>query len=61
MSAAISRNEDGDLVIHPVPPGRGTALLQALQLLDDALTRDLVPRLGQGRLEQSPDQEPGPL
>ncbi|MCE2747103.1 MAG: AbrB/MazE/SpoVT family DNA-binding domain-containing protein [Burkholderiales bacterium] len=31
----ISRNEDGDLVIHPIPAERGQALLQALQALGE--------------------------
>ena len=30
----ISRNGDGDLVIHPVPEKRGEALLQALSGFD---------------------------
>ena len=31
----ISRNEHGDLVIHPIPAERGQALLQALQALGE--------------------------
>jgi len=31
----ISRNEHGDLVIHPVPADRGAALLEALDGFDD--------------------------
>ena len=31
----ISRNEQGDLIIHPLRRGRGEALLQALQGFDD--------------------------
>jgi len=31
----ISRNEAGDLVIHPVRAQRGAALMQALQALGD--------------------------
>jgi antitoxin VapB len=27
----ISRNDDGDLVLHPLPTDRGMALLQALR------------------------------
>jgi antitoxin VapB len=31
----IFRNEDGDLVLHPVAPDRGAALLEALNAFDD--------------------------
>ncbi len=31
----IFRNEDGDLVLHPVAPDRGAALLGALNAFDD--------------------------
>ncbi len=31
----ITRNEQGDLIIHPLLPDRGTALLQALSVFDD--------------------------
>lgn len=31
----ISRNEQGDLIIHPLQTKRGSALLQALQGFDD--------------------------
>ncbi len=40
----ISRNEAGDLVIHPLPAQRGATLLQALQALgevDDAFVAAL--------------------
>lgn len=33
--ALISRNADGDLVIHPLPAARGAALLQTLQALSE--------------------------
>lgn len=39
----ISRNEHGDLVIHPIPVESGQALLQA----EDARTEYLVPPRGQ--------------
>lgn len=46
----ISRNEHGDLVLHPVALDRGSALLQALAGFDDtfiealeAQCRDLLP------------------
>ena len=31
----ISRNQNGDLVIHAIPENRGTALLEALSAFDD--------------------------
>ena len=31
----ISRNDNGDLIIHPIPTQRGQALLQALQALGE--------------------------
>lgn len=31
----IYRNADGDLVLHPVPTDRGSALLEALNAFDD--------------------------
>lgn len=31
----ITRNKDGDLVIHALPENRGTALLEALSAFDD--------------------------
>lgn len=31
----IRRNEDGDLVIHPIPENRGKALLNALSCFED--------------------------
>jgi antitoxin VapB len=53
----ISRNEDGDLVIRAIPADRGTALLQALEGFDEALTEDLVSRLQEDRREQAAVQE----
>ena len=53
----ISRNDQGDLVIHPIAVDRGAALLQALQAFDDTLTDELVQHLAVDRLEQSPTQE----
>ena len=32
---AITRNKDGDLVIHAIPENRGTALLDALSAFDN--------------------------
>lgn len=31
---AITRNEQGDLIIHPLPADRGVALLEALSAFD---------------------------
>lgn len=53
----ISRNGQGDLVIHAIPVDRGAALLEALQAFDDVLADDLVLRLTEDRLEQTPPQE----
>ncbi len=49
----ISRNEQGDLVIHPVPADRGAALLEALAGFDD----EFVTLLEEGRAEQPPMQD----
>ena len=53
----ISRNEQGDLVIRPVPTDRGTALLQALQSFDDAVGQDYAERLADTRRDQPSVQE----
>lgn len=45
----ISRNTNGDLVIHPLPIDRGATLLAALTAFDD----DFV-----SQLEQSYEQQP---
>ena len=37
----IYRNEAGDLVIHPLPQGRGAALLEALAGFDEEYVRQL--------------------
>jgi antitoxin VapB len=49
----ISRNEQGDLVIHPVAAGRGGALLEALSGFDD----EFVALLEEGRRDQLPMQD----
>jgi antitoxin VapB len=51
--ARISRNAQGDLVIRAVPTQRGTALLAALELFDQAVTDDWVAQMIEVR--QSPD------
>ena len=53
----ISRNETGDLVIHPLPKARGTALLDVLSGFDD----DYAALLEEDRREQATAQERNPL
>jgi antitoxin VapB len=57
----ISRNDEGDLVIRPVPADRGGAVLQAFRAFDDALAQDLVARLEEDRSEAAAVQERDPL
>lgn len=57
----ISRNEAGDLVIHPLAADRGAALLQALQAFDDPVAADWLARLEADRHEPLPAQEREPL
>lgn len=49
----ISRNDAGDLVIHPLPSDRGQALLEALDGFDEAF----IDSLENERLAQAPVQE----
>ena len=49
----ISRTPDGDLVIHPLPEDRGTALLRALAGFAD----DFVAALEEDRAESPPMQD----
>jgi len=49
----ISRNADGDLVLHPVPTDRGAALLEALNAFDD----EFVALLEAGQAEQPAMQD----
>lgn len=49
----ISRNSDGDLVLHPVPADRGAALLDALNGFDNAF----VSLLEDEQRNQAPMQE----
>jgi len=56
----ISRNGEGDLVLHPMPVQRGAALIAALQALsevDDAF----IETLQADRREALPTQEREPL
>ena len=49
----ISRTPEGDLIIHPCPPQRGLALLEALA----GFEAEFVQQLEQLRLEEQPMQE----
>jgi antitoxin VapB len=49
----ISRTEQGDLLIHPVPVNRGAALLEALAAFDD----DFVAALEASHAQQPAMQE----
>jgi len=49
----ISRNADGDLVLHPVPTDRGAALLDALSAFDE----EFVASLEANQLEREPMQD----
>ena len=49
----ISRNENGDLVIHPLPIDRGAALIAALNAFDD----DFADRLEESYLQQPAMQD----
>jgi antitoxin VapB len=49
----ITRNEEGDLVIHAIPENRGTALLDALTAFDE----EFVAILEEDRQEQLKPQE----
>ncbi len=53
----ISRNDAGDLVIHPLPSDRGQALLEALEGFDD----EFIGILEEDRQTQAPVQEREPL
>lgn len=49
----ISRNEQGDLVLHPLPAQRGAALLEALQGFDE----DFVAAVEEDRRDALPLQD----
>lgn len=53
----ISRNDAGDLIIHPLPQDRGSAFLEALESFDD----DFVAALEEAQRDQPPLQEREPL
>jgi antitoxin VapB len=49
----VSRNERGELIIRPIPPNRGEAVLQALSAFDD----EFVTHLEEGREGEPAPQE----
>ena len=49
----ISRNEAGDLIVHPIPVERGSALMAALMAFDD----EYVQLLEEDHRGQPPMQE----
>lgn len=49
----VSRNEQGDLIIHPIMQGRGDALMQTLQSFDS----DFICELENAQSEALPMQE----
>ncbi len=49
----ITRTEQGDLLIHPIPVDRGKALLEAL----DGFDEDFVAALEEDRLDQAEMQD----
>lgn len=53
----ITRNEAGDLIIHPLPSDRGQALLEAL----DGFDEEFIGILEEERQTQTPVQEREPL
>lgn len=53
----ISRNDAGDLVIHPLPSDRGQALLEAL----DGFDEEFIDILENDRQALAPVQEREPL
>ena len=52
-SVEITRAENGDLVIHPIPQDRGAALMEALQGFDE----DFIEALEQVQRDQPPVQD----
>lgn len=56
----ISRNEQGDLVLHPVPVQRGAALMAAVKALGD-VDEAFITALEADRRDVLPVQEREPL
>lgn len=57
----IARNAAGELVITPLPSRRGTALMQALEGMDEAVRAELVQHIEQDRSAATELQEREPL
>ncbi|MDP2794495.1 MAG: AbrB/MazE/SpoVT family DNA-binding domain-containing protein [Sulfurisoma sp.] len=57
----IFRNDEGDLVIHPLPENRGQALLDALAGFGDEFGDEFVGILEEDRRDRAPVQEREPL
>jgi len=55
----ISRNANGDLVIHPLPVDRGAALLAALNAFDEDFVNQLEQNCQQPATHRRNDQCPG--
>ena len=53
----ITRSENGDLVLHPLAPDRGSALLQALEGFDDSMAAELATIVEADRRGQPGPQE----
>ncbi len=52
----VSRNEDGDLIIHPIPENRGAALLEVLSSFDSEFVEIMEQvRADQPRLQDRDD------
>lgn len=54
---SISRNETGDLIIHPLRSARGTALLETLRALGEADTAFVAALEREAAEDQAPMQE----
>ncbi len=52
----VSRNAQGDLVIHPIPGDRGAALLDALKAFDE-IDDEFVAALEADRRDQTAPQD----
>ncbi len=53
----VSRNDQGDLVIHPIQSDRGKALLEALEGFEQPLADELAALVTQDRRSQVMAQE----
>ncbi len=57
----ITRAENGDLILHPVPEARGTALLEAMQGIRETLGDYVLDEMEEELRRQEPPQERDPL